>query len=198
MNVVIILAAVMLAITGCRSVVQKPQETIAVIESRPAAWAVPVTVPGVSNMYKVSDTLYRSAQPAKEGFSELERLGIKTVLCLRTGWSNIDVSKDSMLKTRYVQMRAWSIRDEDIIAALRILTSPSSGPCLVHCYHGSDRTGVVCAAYRIVVQNWSKEDAIAELVNGGYGYHTVFGNILEYLRGMDVEVIRKAVKQPEG
>lgn len=45
---------------------------------------------------------------------------------------------------------------------------------VVHCWHGSDRTGAVIAAYRIVQQGWSQHDAIDEMINGGYGFHPIF------------------------
>ena len=49
----------------------------------------------------------------------------------------------------------------------------ASGPVLVHCLHGSDRTGTIVAMYRIVEQGWTREAAIAEMTGGGYGYHAV-------------------------
>ena len=39
----------------------------------------------------------------------------------------------------------------------------SNGPVLVHCWHGSDRTGCVCASHRIIFSGWSREQANAEL-----------------------------------
>jgi hypothetical protein len=46
------------------------------------------------------------------------------------------------------------------------------------------------AMFRIVEQGWSKEAAIREMVNGGYGYHRVWGNIVRYIEQVDVERIR--------
>ena len=34
-------------------------------------------------LYKVSDSMYRSEQPSKKGFTELEEKGVKTILNLR-------------------------------------------------------------------------------------------------------------------
>ena len=45
--------------------------------------AEPVQVEGVENSYKISDELYRSAQPDREGFTALQKLGIRSVLNLR-------------------------------------------------------------------------------------------------------------------
>lgn len=40
----------------------------------------------------------------------------------------------------------------------------------IHCKWGKDRTGMVCAAYRILRQGWSVDDAIKELHT--FGFHT--------------------------
>lgn len=39
---------------------------------------------------------------------------------------------------------------------------------LVHCLHGNDRTGIVCAAYRIKYHKWTVEQAIDEMYERGY------------------------------
>ena len=43
-----------------------------------------LSLPGCKNLYRVSETLYRGAQPTAEGFKKLKKLGIKTVLNLET------------------------------------------------------------------------------------------------------------------
>ena len=50
---------------------------------RSSLLAQPITLEGVSNLYKVSDDLYRSGQPTAAGLRNLEAMGIKTVLNLR-------------------------------------------------------------------------------------------------------------------
>jgi len=44
--------------------------------------------------------------------------------------------------------------------------------------------------YRMVYQNWNKEQASDELMNGGYGYHSMWKNIPSYIRKVDIEKIR--------
>lgn len=41
-------------------------------------------------------------------------------------------------------------------------------PVLVHCQHGQDRTGLVVAAYRVLVCGWTKVAAMKEAVHLGY------------------------------
>lgn len=48
---------------------------------------------------------------------------------------------------------------------------------LIHCYHGSDRTGASIAMYHIIFENWSTEDVPSEMKHGGYGFHPIWFNI---------------------
>ena len=94
-----------------------------------------------------------------------------------------------------VEMEAGEIRNDQVVDALRIIRA-SKGPIVIHCWHGSDRTGLISAMYRILNQNWSKEEAIEELMKGGYGYHSLYRNIPEYIRKADIESIRQRVIAP--
>jgi protein tyrosine/serine phosphatase len=92
-----------------------------------------------------------------------------------------------------LSVKTWHLEDDDVVRVLRILNDPARGPILVHCQHGADRTGTMIAMYRMIVQGWSREQAVDELVNGGYGFHPLWRNVLAYLRGVDLEKIRAAV-----
>ena len=63
--------------------------------ARPEKWAVPMTCAGVPNLHKVSDRLYRSAQPTAEGMTNLVVLGVKTVVNLRDNHSDSDETRSS-------------------------------------------------------------------------------------------------------
>ena len=158
---------------------------------RPASWAAPVASNNLRNFYRLDEKVYRSAQPHDEEFRELEQLGIRNVLSLRDYHSDEDAEGTS-LKLFRVKMEAGEITDDKVIEALRIIKN-ADGPILIHCWHGSDRTGLISGMYRIVFQGWSKEDAIDELMHGGYGYHSMYQNIPEYIRKVDVEGIKKQV-----
>ena len=47
------------------------------------------------------------------------------------------------------------------------------------------------AIYRMAVQGWKKEDAIKEMKEGDYGYHTIWTNLVRYLNALDVDAIKK-------
>ena len=162
---------------------------------RPETWATPVHSEHLKNFYKIDDKVYRSGQPHKKGFQELKKLGIKNVLSFRDYHSDED-GKDLGLNLYRVKMDAGDITTAKVVEALRIIKN-SEGPILIHCWHGSDRTGLVSAMYRIVFQGWSREEAIDELMHGGYGYHSLYKNIPEFIRQADIETIRKQVLAPQ-
>jgi len=160
---------------------------------RPENWAKPVKAPHLKNFYQLDEKVYRSAQPSEKGFRELETLGIRNVLSFRDYHS--DEAEGTSLKLYRIKMEAGEIRDDQVIEALRIIKQ-SEGPILIHCWHGSDRTGLISALYRIVFQGWPQERAIDELTHGGYGYHSMYKNIPEYIRKADIENIKKRVFAP--
>jgi hypothetical protein len=42
-------------------------------------------------------------------------------------------------------------------------------------------------------QGWSKDEALREMSEGGYGFHPIWANIPRYLEGVDVERLRARV-----
>jgi len=167
----------------------------AVQQARPAEWATPVPSASLNNFYKLDEKVYRSAQPDRKGFEELKRLGIRNVLSFRDHHADDRGAKGLGLTLYRVKMEAGEIRDDQVVEAIRIIRT-AKGPIVIHCWHGSDRTGLISAMYRILYQNWSKEEAIEELMKGGYGYHSLYRNIPEYIRKVDIESIRQRVLAP--
>lgn len=160
---------------------------------RPAHWAEPIALEGVPNLHRISTTLYRSEQPTPLGFRNLEKMGIRTVINLRAFNSDDDEIEGTGLRAERVKILTWNVDDEHVIEVMRMLRNADHGPFLIHCQHGADRTGLMSAMYRILEQGWSADDALAELTGGGYGYHTVWKNILRYVRSADVEKLRAAI-----
>ena len=160
---------------------------------RPTEWAVAIDNPYLDNFYRVDQKLYRSAQPTASGMADLEKMGINHVLNLRYFHSDTEEAKLTQVTLHSVPMLAYYLLYPDLVKALRIIDK-SDSPVLVHCLHGSDRTGAVVAAYRMVFQHWSKEKAIEEMERGGFGFHyQLFQNIPDFLRNLDVDKLRKDV-----
>jgi len=61
-----------------------------------------------------------------------------------------------------VHFNLGKMTDAEVKRFCEIVMDPSRQPVLVHCEAGSVRAGVMVASYRIAVQGWSYEDAVAE------------------------------------
>ena len=165
--------------------------TAAPATQRADTWATPLTKPGLENFHRVSDNLYRGAQPDADGFRQLKAMGVKTVVNLRSFSSDRGKIGDTGLGYEHIYMKAWHPETKEVVRFLQIVGDPARRPVFVHCKHGSDRTGTLCAVYRIFIQGWSKEDAIEEMTRGGYGFHRTFDGLPEFLRDLDVDDIRQ-------
>lgn len=161
--------------------------------TRPSHWATPIDK--ASNLYRITPQLYRSAQIDKKDIALLQSLGIKTVVSLRALHSDRKLFKNSGIRMGRIKVIIWKINDDHVVRALRaIRVAEKDGAVLLHCQHGADRTGLVSAMYRILYQNWTREQALDELLNGGFGYHSLWKNIPEYLKKVDVETVRQRVE----
>jgi protein tyrosine/serine phosphatase len=165
--------------------------------NRPASWASPIALEGVPNLHKVSDALYRSAQPTASGMEAVKALGIKTVLNLRSFHSDREEIGTTNLAYKHLYMKAWHPERKEAVLFLQIVTDPTQTPVLVHCQHGADRTGTLCAIYRIVVQHWTKEEAVREMTSGGFGFHEIWTNLPSWIDELDVDALKKEVEQKQ-
>lgn len=153
-----------------------------------------LVAPHFENAYKVNDKLYRSEQPSKSGFTYLDSLGIGVALNLRNRVRDQRYAKNTTLDLKHIRINSWRMDYDDILEALSIIKN-STSPVLVHCKHGADRTGVVVASYRIAFEGWTKEQAIEEFLNEGYGYHQKWlPNLLKLLESLDEEKLRGDVE----
>ena len=166
-----------------------PAGTDGAEKGRPTSWATPVSVKGLPNFHRVSDRLFRGAQPSAIGFRQLKEMGVRTVVNLRSFHSDRRLIGDTGLAYEHIYMKAWHPEDEELVRFLQIVAEPQRTPVFVHCQHGADRTGLMCAVYRMVVDGWSCEKAAREMVDGGFGFHGVWANLTRYLRGLDLDAI---------
>lgn len=163
----------------------------ALLLNRPTSWAQPIELDGAPNLHKVSDTLYRSAQPTAVGMANLKKMGVKTIMNLRSFNSDKEEIAQTELGYERLYMKAWHPEEEEAVRFLQIVTNPERTPVLVHCQHGADRTGAMCAVYRVAVQGWTKQDAIREMAEGGFGFHSVWVNLMPWIEKLDIDKIRE-------
>lgn len=165
---------------------------------RPVQWAAPVINTTLENCYRVSPDLYRCEQPDRKDIPDLKALGVRSILNLRRYNSDPKVFEQGGFTPLLQRMEADDLTVDDLAAALRLMRDAPK-PIMVHCWHGSDRTGSVVAAYRIVFQNWTPAAALDELRYGGFGYHErSFPNIITLFETLDADALRKRVMEDQG
>ena len=125
---------------------------------------------GVGNFYQVNENLYRGAQPTAEGFRNLAKMGIKTVIDLREFDSRSLEEKKQVEAAgmKYVGVPMHGApTDEQMAQAMAVIHDQAAGPVFVHCKRGADRTGTVIACYRKTHDSWDSEKAIQEALHNG-------------------------------
>jgi protein tyrosine phosphatase (PTP) superfamily phosphohydrolase (DUF442 family) len=148
--------------------------------SQPNAQACPTAnTSGITNFCVVtSDKLWRGSKPDAQGAAWLIDNGVSAIVNLEL--LNDDLTSIRAAKTKaqtnaelnYFRVRDWEplvviapgIVDKHVTEFISIaITQP--GPIYVHCRSGQNRTGIMVAAYRIVLENLPVEKAIAEMTS---------------------------------
>jgi len=167
------------------------------------SWAQPcdTCIAGVANFGKVSNVLWRGAQPTLEGYRSLEAAGVKTVISLRGDHDDYDDFAQlggAPLKFKYLRipMDSWQPDKAQVVLLMkvleRVLKDPESQPVFVHCAAGKDRTGYTLAAYRMVFESWPPNDAIEEMFD--YRFNNRLIRIPPFLQTLDVENVKALIR----
>lgn len=152
-----------------------------------------INLAGAENFYRISKELYRAGQPSAAGMRIYEGYGIKTVINLRSFNSDREEVKGTKLTLVEIPVLTWALETSEVVRVLQAVRDAKK-PVLIHCQHGSDRTGLMVAMYRIVEQGWDKEEAIKEMTEGGFGFHGVWVHIPGFIRKADTEAIKRALR----
>lgn len=186
-----------LSLLGISSPYSFAADTQAAQEAQTYEWATKEQRPGLPNLHKVTSNFYRGAQPEKKGFKELNKMGIKTVISFRNHHS--DKKKIGTLPLNYIEIpiNTWQLSDKDVEQFVKLMADEENYPVFIHCQHGADRTGTMTAVYRMVFQGWPKEEAIKEMTQGGFGYHSIWKNLLTYLEKFDIEKFKQIYYEAE-
>ncbi|MBK9575652.1 MAG: tyrosine-protein phosphatase [Fibrobacterota bacterium] len=160
-------------------------------KERPLTWAQSIVGTSIGNCFKVSADLYRSEQPTVSDINDLKALGIRTILNLREYHEDDAKLAQAGFVLVHDPVAAGSLTSSDMTRILGRIRDAKK-PVLVHCWHGSDRTGFTVAGYRMIFQGWTVADAVEEFKLGGFGYHKRFYPKLPVTLGeLDVAAIQK-------
>ena len=137
---------------------------------------------GISNFGQVTPALFRGGQPTSDGYRELKQMGVEFVVSFRheKGENSLERRAVEALGMRFVSLpwHAWDTPADDEVGRFFVLLAANpQSKIFVHCQQGRDRTGVMVALYRVAVDHWCPESAVAEMK--AYHYHHFFFPQLE-------------------
>ncbi|WP_373684267.1 dual specificity protein phosphatase family protein [Acinetobacter sp. YH12045] len=154
------------------------------------------------NFYQISPTLFRSEQPDADLAPVLREQHIDVIINLRSRHHDPERLKNAIdmqkIKFVHIPIHTWQIDREDLLAVMKTIkvAEQQQQKVLIHCYHGSDRTGASVAMYRIIFQHWSIEEAKREMKQGGYGFHPIWKNIDRLFSPENVKWIQQQLLNP--
>jgi protein tyrosine phosphatase (PTP) superfamily phosphohydrolase (DUF442 family) len=140
------------------------------------------------------DVLWRGARPDKDGVAWLIQNGVRTIVNLelihddKSSFDHVIIADDKKLQVGYFRIRDWeplpilsASAVDDHVAHFLAIISQQPKPVYVHCRSGMNRTGVMVAAYRVLIEGMNEETAIKEM--GSYQGQW-FKTDTKYIRGL--------------
>lgn len=122
------------------------------------------------------NVLWRGARPDKDSAAWLIEQGVRTIVNLelilddKAAFSLAKVTRSRSYEVGYFRIHDWeplpllapSLVDDHVAHFLAIV-SRQPKPIYVHCRSGKNRTGLMVAAYRVLIEGVRQADAIAEM-----------------------------------
>jgi len=148
---------------------------------------------GVANFGEVTPHLYRGAQPSLQGFQGLAAMGIDIVIDARLSQKSSEKKVVTAAGMRYISI-PWHCmfpKDKAMAQFLAVLRENPNKKIFVHCRLGDDRTGMMIAAYRMAVDNWTAAEAYAEMMQFGMNREICFP-LIKYERNFPERLKKNA------
>jgi len=122
------------------------------------------------------NVLWRGGRPDKDGAAWLIQQGVQTIVNLelilddKPAFAHATVAAANNYEVGYFRIHDWepltllapSVEDDHVAHFLAIV-SQQPKPVYVHCRCGTKRTAVMVAAYRVLIEGVSDEEAIDEM-----------------------------------
>jgi protein tyrosine phosphatase (PTP) superfamily phosphohydrolase (DUF442 family) len=166
-TICLVCSLVLLALAGCGHQ-GPPAEPKPTVISSTAADPAQVIVPGLHNVFRITDRLYSGSSPeGDEGFGSLQQLGIRTIISV--DGARPEVERARKFGMRYVHLPTGYDgvpREQALKLAKAVRELP--GPVYVHCHHGKHRGPAAAAVVHLCLdQQCAVETAIAEMRRAG-------------------------------
>jgi protein-tyrosine phosphatase len=147
--------------------------------------------------------LWRGARPTRAGAKWLIEQRVGSVVSVQVdslpAFEAAIPREDFAHSVSYYQMRGFSPLQiltrsqlDEHMATFVAIVKDAPKPIYVHCRAGVDRTGVVAAAYRVLIEGTSAQDAIADMARFHSPWQRIDARYLRSVAEHRTEILRQA------
>jgi len=153
-------------------------------------------------------TLWRGARPGRSDAQWLVDHHVGTVVSLeldvRRAFESARPDRDLTRSVTYFQVRAFSAVQvvthahlDDHVALVLAIINEAPKPVFVNCRAGVDRTAIMAAAYRVLIEGMSPDRAIAEMQRFRTPWSPLNARYIRSLTGAKAAKIRRDIEDWE-
>lgn len=151
----------------------------------------PTSAPNIPNFHQVHNFLFRGGQPTACNLNSLYRMGVRTVVNLRSDPAAVEqerqLCEQSNLKYVNIPLVTNSApSDQDVCRFMDVVDAarenPNQGAVFVHDQYGSDRVGCMVGIYRELADKFSYNQAYNEMLQ--YGFHDSYTNLKQKVQSL--------------
>lgn len=122
--------------------------------------------------YQVTENVFLAGQPEREDWSRLASEGFKLIINVRSDPQRATAqalsAQSAGLNYVHLQIPAYELDNEHVQAFAAVLAQAEDGKVMVHC-RTATRVALLWLLKRMATEQWSQEQAEAELQRAGYG-----------------------------
>ncbi len=123
----------------------------------------PTELEGLHNVFKLSDNIISGGEPLTDGaLKAVADMGVKTILSVDGKAPNAELAKKLGMRYVHVPIRYGGLTGDQATKIAKTFREQKP-PFYVHCFHGKHRGPCGAAVGRIVLDEVSREQALAEM-----------------------------------
>lgn len=136
--------------------------------SSTTAASVRIRIDGIEQFRRIDAEVYSGLMPLDNGLRSLVRARVKTLVCLGRDVPYAKLAQELQLHVESIPLSTFSAPDPDAVRRfLAVVTDPAAKPVFFHAQTSENQLSVMTAIYRMQIQGWPEEAALAEMKTHG-------------------------------